>query len=390
VAALLSASLFFALPRLLPQYLDMELWLGDWRTVLLSRARAEQSERLALVVIDEESLSRLPYRSPIDRAYLAELLEIIAAFEPAVIGTDIIFDQATEPEKDARLLQTIQSLQAPLVLGFGDDRAPLTARQRAWQESFLARSGRETAFLNLITDRDGVVRQLPSAPEDLEPDETTPPAGDDAAPTHDRPPFALALARHLQPVSAVDGLIDWQGEPSDGSDPFPLLPAHLLMDGVLQMTGLADHWLRGRIVLVGAWYAQDDRHETPFSVLAGHEQGMAGLEIHAHVVDQLLRGTWTREIADSLEALVLLLFAAAGAWIGPKVDERRWAAPVISAVPAIVIGLDVSAFTYANTIIPGEAMILTFNIAIILSRSRATVAAALGWMATRKGDDREA
>src|SRR5690242_18912571 len=49
------------------------------------------SDRVAIISITEGTLSRFPYRSPIDRAFLARLLDDLAASAPAAIGIDILF-----------------------------------------------------------------------------------------------------------------------------------------------------------------------------------------------------------------------------------------------------------------------------------------------------------
>src|SRR5918911_5157338 len=59
-----------------------------------------QSERIAIIGITEETLLRLPYRSPIDRGFLAHLIDDLAAAAPAAIGLDILIDRPTEAVKD--------------------------------------------------------------------------------------------------------------------------------------------------------------------------------------------------------------------------------------------------------------------------------------------------
>ena len=50
-------------------------------------------------------MTQFPYRSPVDRAFLANLLKTLEKKGAKAIGVDVLFDQPTEPEKDALLKQ---------------------------------------------------------------------------------------------------------------------------------------------------------------------------------------------------------------------------------------------------------------------------------------------
>ncbi len=79
----------------------------DWEIASVFAPHAPQDPDILVVAIDEATLQGLTYRSPVDRKFLSDLLQNIAAHGPKVIGMDILLDQPTEPAKDAALRQTM-------------------------------------------------------------------------------------------------------------------------------------------------------------------------------------------------------------------------------------------------------------------------------------------
>ena len=71
---------------------------------------------VVVVVVTDATLSRFPYRSPIDRSFLADAIECIARARPQALGVDLIFDQPTEPAKDTRLRSVLDAADIPIVL----------------------------------------------------------------------------------------------------------------------------------------------------------------------------------------------------------------------------------------------------------------------------------
>src|SRR3954463_4378205 len=72
--------------------------------------------RVVLIGITEETLAAFPYRSPIDRGFLARLLDSLEAAGVTAIGLDILLDRPTEPVKDAALRATIRREDVPVVV----------------------------------------------------------------------------------------------------------------------------------------------------------------------------------------------------------------------------------------------------------------------------------
>ena len=94
-----------------------EAWFTDIRAAFLTPSRSGQDGRIVVVAITEDTLARLPYRSPIDRGFLSQLTTVIDAAGPRAIGFDILFYRPSETDKDESLAAAIRAAEAPVVLG---------------------------------------------------------------------------------------------------------------------------------------------------------------------------------------------------------------------------------------------------------------------------------
>jgi adenylate cyclase len=113
-----------------------ENYLSDLRIVLLSRARA-QSQRIAVVLIDEKSLAHLPYRSPIDRSFIANLISDLEHRSVVAIGLNVLFNRQTEPDKDDVLYQKLRNVEAPVVITQISSEAGYSIEQIEFSKDYL-------------------------------------------------------------------------------------------------------------------------------------------------------------------------------------------------------------------------------------------------------------
>ncbi|HEY5082882.1 MAG TPA: CHASE2 domain-containing protein, partial [Rhizomicrobium sp.] len=90
--------------------------LQDWEIASSFAAPMPQDTSIVIVAIDEDTLRQFPYRSPVDRKYVSDLIQALERHGPAVIGVDLLFDQPTEDNKDATLHQTLVNAKVPLVV----------------------------------------------------------------------------------------------------------------------------------------------------------------------------------------------------------------------------------------------------------------------------------
>lgn len=76
------------------------LWLehrtGDIRTALFSHRPKKQHPDIALVTIDDATMQPYPYRSPVDRGLLANLVGELDKAGARAIGLDFLFLKPTE------------------------------------------------------------------------------------------------------------------------------------------------------------------------------------------------------------------------------------------------------------------------------------------------------
>jgi adenylate cyclase len=73
----------------------IENWIGDLRIALMT-PRQQPSDDVVLLTINEDTLHQFPYRSPINRTFLANLITTLNRKGVRTIGLDILFDRPTE------------------------------------------------------------------------------------------------------------------------------------------------------------------------------------------------------------------------------------------------------------------------------------------------------
>jgi len=278
--ALLVAVVAFtlALPHFFVPLQAIENWVSDLFSVFASPPEA-QNQDVVVLTLTEDTLAQFPYRSPVDRVFLADLLRHVDEAGARAIGFDVLFDQPTEPEKDDALTAAFRQVKLPVVVAWGDARAGLTEAQSAFLADYTKPV--RTGFANLRKDdADGTVREI------LPPEGGRPslPGG-----------VAQALGKRL-PAKAVP--IVYRRGPDAATPAIPAYPAHLA-------AVLPSAWLKNKAVLVGSDLPQEDRHRTPFASAFGNREGtIPGVFIHAQALAQLIDGrarpAWTAAEAAAL------------------------------------------------------------------------------------------
>lgn len=248
------------------------------------------SERIVIIGITEDTLGRLPYRSPLDRGLLARLVETLAKQEVRAIGLDVIIDQPTEPEKDLALKRAIDSAKVPVVIAAVSPDTPISADRRRYLDDFLQHE--RYGYSNLAREGvDSTIRvHIPSNG-----------AGERS--------FVATLAETVGAAPPDHPFrISWR-RAAGGSSPFPVYPVHLV-------PALPAGWLRGKVALVGSLIPGEDEHRTPISIFS---RPTYGVEIHAQALSQMLEGRASDEINPWLvrglvatAALIGMALAATG------------------------------------------------------------------------------
>ncbi len=283
---------------------DAERAMYDMRSVRAA-PKVAQDDRIVMVVFNDETLEKVGKRSPLDRKLLAQALTAIDAMGPKAIGIDILIDQA-QPE-DPILIDAFRKMKTPTYLAFASNETNPEYMQY-WQEQFLRDFLRRVGpgslhptSIMLEPDReDGVIRSWPHQPKNL-------------------PPL---LGNSLTPINPefreYTRSIEFRLPKSADEPVFSKLP----------IENFAEEWasalkpmIEGRYVLIGGDIQDQDDFETPMS--RGTGQLTKGLEVHAHLLAQLLDGRMPGEIpAWSLWIAALGVVIAGG--LTSLLEMRSW------------------------------------------------------------------
>jgi class 3 adenylate cyclase/CHASE2 domain-containing sensor protein len=282
--------------QLFPFLATAERWTIDFRISNLSPPEPQHPD-IVLAAITEESLAQFPYRSPVDREFLAKTLRILEAKGAKALLIDVLFDQETEPEKDDMLRETLAALKIPFAISYSDSPLYVTEEQLEYLNDFVKPEWRGLADIEPDI-RDGIIRFVPPA-RDLKEGINV-------------PNVAARVAERLGVTIPRDQRrIAWRGEPDMETPAFRSFPSHAA-------AVLPDAWFKDKIVLVGADLSLTDRYRTPFSI--GRDRGdnrMAGVIIQAHILAQMLEGRVSAE--DRLFwplVITLSVLALIGAGLG--------------------------------------------------------------------------
>lgn len=358
--------------RDLPFLAMVENWAGDFRTATQPPPQPIDPD-IVIVGLTDQTLEKFPYRSPVDRAFLADLLTQVQQRGAKAVGLDILFDQPSEPAKDDAVRAVINNYPIPLIISYATQEDGLTPNQIKVINSFNPPDKR--SFANLVKDPyDSTVRWIyPGRCVDTETSKQVfPPVGvtakdflaQCAKDGHFVPGFANNLAKKLGIPLPSDLTVEvplvWRTPPAPGQPSFRVIPAHLLKL-------MPPAWIKDKIVLIGADVSLGDRHRTPYSAYTKGEQGlMAGVQVHANGLAQLIHGQKLITAQDWQVNLMVLFFAALGLLIA-MLDRGLTTKLIILAV--ILIALWIGGFVLVReqiVMIPlvGPSLALATSLAV--------------------------
>ncbi len=288
-------------------------YVRDFETAWLA-ANEPQSTDITIVTISEQTLKLFPYREPVDRKFLSDLLKKLAEWKPRAIALDVLLDQPTDPAKDDELRSTIATLPVPLVVSYvGNLEIVERGKGQEYLNAFVPLEDRVRA--DIATDRfDGTARW--ADPGYAEPDGTYVPG------------FARGLLKKIGiDTPAEETAIAWRGYPAEANKP-PF--GQIASDSVVNFKpAVADKFLKprvtGKIVLIGADFSLTDRHRTPFATrYDGNEGILPGIVIHAHTLDGLLSGRRPPGLGSIIDLVTAVFLAALGAVFGVTKIPLSW------------------------------------------------------------------
>ncbi len=260
----------------------------SWHTTLIQEAeralydirvsafapQVEKDDRIIMIVYNEETLKLTGQRSPVDRTILAQALEAIDKAGAKAIGIDILFDMPQDD--DPLLISTFKAMKTPTFLAYADPE--LNPEIDFAQHEFLSEyigslkgSNVKPTSIDMRQDFDGVQRRWTSLPPNL-------------------PPFfAIALTKPNPKFASNDGAIRYLVPDQVDTPVFDKLPIDGFADPA--MLDIFLPYIKDKYVLIGGDFIDRDRFDTPLATVegaAGNDSNMIGLEIHAHMLSQLL------------------------------------------------------------------------------------------------------
>ena len=269
-------------------------FIADGETAAFTPAEPQDPD-IVIVAITEGTLAQFPYRAPIDRQFLSDLLMTLAEKGPRAIGIDILFDQPTEPAKDEALKHALASLKMPVLIAYTEADNVVSPEQKTYLDNFVPAEKR--ALVTLAEDQFDVARWV-------YPGETTRDGR-----------YVMGLSRALAEAAGVRTRpeqvpILWHGRPNDTDSAFREFPAHAVKV-------LPADWFKNKIVLIGSDITLVDRHRTPFmTVFSGGEGMLPGVAIQAHALSQLLHSRSASTASWRTDLLVGFALGGLGAALG--------------------------------------------------------------------------
>jgi adenylate cyclase len=241
----------------------------------LNRPRTAQDQRIAMVIYDDDTRIQTGRISPLDRLILAKALRRLDRLGPKTIGIDMLIDQAT-PE-DPALIDAFKSMRTPTFLGFATNATnpefmPLPREQflRAFLKQ-ISSGNVHAASIRLLTDGDdGVVRDWPDQPASLP------------------PLLARSMTADTHPAfRSYRGAVRFR-RPLYRDDPvFAEVTLQFLADPKIPDEAIRP-LVEGRYLLIGGKLDDVDQFKTPATQTSPRPGTTAGLEVHAHMLAQLL------------------------------------------------------------------------------------------------------
>lgn len=287
-AALIASSAAIVAVTLFPRIWSPEHRLSDWMVTFFAPVKEIDPDIVIVTIRDDiEHRKRLSSLLPTDRAHLARLTDCLSEGGASVIGFDMLFDWP-----DARGLAELErsiaaaSETTPVVIGVTDASSddPTGSASRREIERFARSANAKVGVIDLLqSGGQGTVRTAIG-------DKGTEPAQTFSTSVAQWSGLAIGNQR---PYESPSFRIAW----SHASEEKNGQPVHFTDIASLDVLDICSEFgasslkpmIGGKIVLVGS-RAQRDHYTVPFSTLPEYSNGMSGIEIHATIIAQVLRG----------------------------------------------------------------------------------------------------
>jgi adenylate cyclase len=289
----------------------------------MAAAAPAASKDIVIVKMDDASMLAMQEQSeckcfsPVDKAWVGDLVANLSAKGAKAIALDILFSAWRTDAEYAAFVEKTQSLRTPLVAAVDPALEPGVSYKLA-PNLLLANPNA------LVAREDDVVRVYDPTPNGMpsiatrlaQIDGLTPPRGD----------FIMRYRRAIEQSGENRGALA------------PAVPAYLVAD-------LPDAMFKDKIVLIGRVTRfeegqsgiLEDMHNTPLRFTSGHEDGTPGVEVHAHALEQMKAGDKVAVPSLMWLAISVLVAALGGAALGRS--TFRWWVATLVVVAALAVGV---------------------------------------------------
>jgi adenylate cyclase len=252
---------------------------------------------VVLVGIDEASFAEIGSQWPWPRALHGQLIDSLKRAGAAVIAMDIIFAEHSEPGSDEKLSQAISAAGSVVLAGdlVLEENRHISQLIRIEPLDQFQEAGAGTGIAAVTLDGDGIIRKLPTY--------------DDGFALRTLHAWEKLHGKGLSRPPASGALIQFFG-------PSGSYPSVSYYQALQPETFLPPDIFRDRIVIVGRALKsspdpgarQADSFFTPFSQFSG--TSVAGMEVHATILDTLRLGVAIQPVSATLRHLLLLVVLA--------------------------------------------------------------------------------
>lgn len=273
---------------------DAERALYDLRETYLA-PKVDQDPRIAKVVYNDDTLIETRKRSPLDRSVLARALTNIDSMGAKAIGIDILIDQPQD--EDAQLVAALRAMKTPTFIAYANNETNkdnIKQRQQEFLDGFiksLSGTNVRPASIRVETDIDNVVRSWPVIQPGLP------------------PILSRAMVPDNKALENYSGSITFRTTKFDDRPVFLSLPIDLLANP--EVAPAFAEQINAKYILIGGDIVDVDQFETPLRLQTA--QSMIGLDVHAHMLAQLLDKKRLVTISPSgIWAVAILVIIAGG------------------------------------------------------------------------------
>ena len=282
---------------------------------------SQASDSIVIIAIDDPTLSSLEFTSPLNRKFLATVLQKLDKSGARVIGVDYLLDRPTVTDDDAYFTAQLESMQTPVVLLSDPGREARQAICAGQSVTDLTSStlpqfadNATVAHGVLCADRlDDVVRSVSLARSSRN--------------------FSFAESLHAvaaghSDIASVATLDIPYGLTATNTWPFATYSAQF-------MDIYPDSWFQDRIVLIGDvtpysgdWlktplrFSEINIEIEPKELMPSGK--LPGVVVHAYALHGLLENEQGPHFSWSIQFFLALLGALAGALIGQSQKSLKW------------------------------------------------------------------